>query len=84
MTELTRFTALAFDLIDGTLVAGDSVDCDTPADAIQTARGQWQLFGHAGAVAFSRTSDFTKGKFNQRHALRWFGQVPDEYRNQEE
>jgi hypothetical protein len=24
----------------------------------------WKVFGHAGAVAFSRTSDFEIGKFN--------------------
>jgi hypothetical protein len=84
MTEITRFVALAFDLIDGGLVAGEPVDCPTPVAAIQTARGQWQFFGHVGAVAFSRTSDFETGKFNQKHVLRRFGQVPDEYRNPDE
>jgi hypothetical protein len=79
MTEITHFVALAFDLIDGVLAAGEAVDCASPAVAIQTAQGQWKFLGHAGAVAFSRTSDFEKGKFNQRHVLRWFGQVPDEY-----
>jgi hypothetical protein len=79
MTEITRFFALAFDLIDGNLVAGESVECASPAVAIQTARGQWTVFGHAGAVAFSRTSDFEKGKFNQKHVLRRFGQVTGEY-----
>jgi hypothetical protein len=52
--------------------------------AIQTARGKWQLFGHAGSVAYSRTSDFSNGRFNQKHVLRRFGQVPDEYRNHDE
>jgi hypothetical protein len=84
MTEITRFVALAFDLIDGSLVAGAPVDCATPADAIQIARGEWQTFGHSGAVAFSRTSDFQTGKFNYKHVLRRFGQVPDEYRNHDE
>jgi hypothetical protein len=82
MAEITRFVALAFDLIDGDLAAGEAVDCANPAVAIQTAQGQWKLFGHTGSVAFSRTSDFEKGKFNQRHVLRWFGQVPDEYRTE--
>jgi len=79
MTEITHFVALAFDLIDGGLVTGEAVDCASPAVAIQTAQGQWKILGHAGAVAFSRTSDFEKAKFNYRHVLRRFGQVPDEY-----
>jgi hypothetical protein len=79
MAEITHFIALAFDLVDGVLVAGESVGCADPAVAIRTAQGQWKLFGHAGAVAFSRTSDFEHGKFNQRHVLRRFGQLPEEY-----
>jgi hypothetical protein len=79
MAEITQFVALSFDLTDDGLAAGQTVDCASPAAAIQTAQGQWKFLGHAGAVAFSRTSDFANGKFNQRHVLRWFGQVPDEY-----
>ena len=79
MTEITRFVALAFDLIDGGLVATEPVVCANPAAAIQTAQGQWKFLGHAGAVAFSRTSDFEKGQFNHRHLLRRFGQVPEDY-----
>jgi hypothetical protein len=80
MTEITRFVALAFDLVDGALAAGEPVDCASPAVAIQTAQGQWKFLGHIGAVAFSRTSDFERGIFNHRHVLRRFGQVPDEYK----
>jgi hypothetical protein len=80
MTEITRFVALAFDLVDGALAAGEAVDCASPAVAIQTAQGQWKFLGHTGAVAFSRTSDFERGIFNHRHVLRRFGQVPDEYK----
>jgi hypothetical protein len=79
MSEIVHFVALAFDLIDGDLVAGEGVVCASPAAAIQTAQGAWKHFGHAGAVAFSRTSDFEKGIFNQRQILRRFGQVADEY-----
>src|SRR5712672_2138344 len=39
MTEITHFVALAFDLVDGGLVAGEAVDCASPAVAIQTALG---------------------------------------------
>jgi hypothetical protein len=79
MIEITQFVATAFDLIDGEFAAVEPIVCLNPALAIQTAQGQWKFFGHAGAVAFSRTSDFEKGKYNRRHVLRRFGQVPDEY-----
>jgi hypothetical protein len=84
MAEITRFIALAFDLNDDGFVPAESVDCASPSLAIQTAQGQWKLFGHAGAVAFSRTSDFEQGKFDHRLVLRRFGQVPDEYVNEDE
>jgi hypothetical protein len=79
MTEITQFIAMAFDLIDGDFAEMEAIVCGSPALAIQTALGQWKFFGHAGAVAFSRTSDFEKGEYNRRHVLRRFGQVPDEY-----
>ncbi len=79
MTGIIRFQALAFNLVDGRLVEGPLVDCESPALAIQTAQGQWKIFGHAGAVAFSRTSSFGNEKSGNRHVLRRFGQVPDEY-----
>jgi hypothetical protein len=79
MTGIIGFHALAFDLVAGHLVAGQLVDCGSPAFAIQTAQGQWKVFGHVGAVAFSRTSSFDKEKSGHRHVLRRFGQVPDEY-----
>jgi hypothetical protein len=79
MAEITRFMAVAFDLVDGRIVAREPVECPNPSMAIQTAQGQWKVFGHCGAVAFSRTSDFERGAFNQKHVLRRFGQVMDEY-----
>jgi hypothetical protein len=79
MTEIVRFQALAFDLVDGRLADSQLVDCKSPAAAIQTAQGQWKVFGHAGAVAFSRTSDSGGARRAHRQVLRRFGQVPDEY-----
>ena len=79
MTGIVRFQALAFDLVDGRFVEGQPVDCGSPSLAIQTAQGQWKVFGHAGAVAFSRTSYFNADKPVQRHVLRRFGQLPNEY-----
>jgi hypothetical protein len=79
MAEITYFMVVPFDYVDDGIVAGEPIGCSSPAAAIHTAQGQWKLFGHAGAVAFSRTSDFEKGKFDHRQVLRWFGQVPDDY-----
>jgi hypothetical protein len=61
MTEITRFVALAFDLVDGDFAAVDPIVCASPALAVQTALGQWKFLGHAGAVAFSRTATSTQG-----------------------
>ena len=79
MTEIISFQALAFDLVDGRLVESQLVNCKSPALAIQTAQGQWKVFGHSGAVALSRTSRFGAGKSGSKHVLRRFGQVPEEY-----
>jgi hypothetical protein len=79
MAEITIFVALPFDFIDGAIAAGEPIDCPSPAAAIQRAQGLWKVFGHAGSVAFSRTTDFEIGKFNDKHLLRRFGQVTHEY-----
>jgi hypothetical protein len=79
MTGIVRFQALAFDVVDGRLVESEQIGCASPALAIQAAQGQWKVFGHAGAVAVSRTSYFDGDNPIQTHLLRRFGQVPDEY-----
>ena len=80
MAEITFFVALPFDFADGGIAAGEPIECTSPAAAIERAEGLWKIFGHAGAVAFVRTTDFEIGKFNFKHVLRRFGQVTDEYR----
>ena len=55
MSEITHFVALPFDVIDDGLVAGEPFKCASPAAAIERAKGFWKIFGHAGAVAFTRT-----------------------------
>ena len=80
MTEIISFVALPFDFTDGGVTAGEPIDCPSPAAAIQRAQGLWKVFGRAGCVAFSRTTDFEIGKFNDKHLLRRFGQVTHEYR----
>jgi hypothetical protein len=80
MAEITFFVALPFDFVDGGIAAGEPIECASPAAAIERAQGLWKIFGHAGAIAFVRTTDFEIGKFNDKHVLRRFGQVTDEYR----
>ena len=76
MAEITQFEVVPFDYAGGDLVAGEPVRCPSPDAAIERALGLWKIFGHAGAIALSRTSDFETGKFDQRHVLRRFGHVP--------
>jgi hypothetical protein len=76
MTEITYFMVVPYDYVDDGLVAGEPIGCPSPAAAIQSAQGLWKTFGHAGAIAFSRTSDFEAGKFDSKQVLRRFGQVP--------
>jgi hypothetical protein len=79
MAEITQFTVVPFDYAGDGIVAGEPVRCPTPAAAIQRAQDLWKTFGHAGAIAFSRTSDFETGTFDNKQVLRRFGQVPSEY-----
>jgi hypothetical protein len=79
MSEITYFEVMPFDYVDGHLVASEPIRCQSPAAAIQRARALWKTFGHAGAIAFSRTSDFAIGKFGSTQVLRQFGQVPSDY-----
>ena len=80
MTEITYFMVVPFDYVDNAVVAGEPIECSSPAAAIQHAQELWKTFGHAGAIAFSRTSDFEIGKFDAKQVLRRFGQVPNDYR----
>jgi hypothetical protein len=77
MGEVTYFVAVAFDFVDSGIAAGEPIKCPNPAAAIQSAEGLWKIFGHAGAVALSRTSDFEIGKFGHARVLRRFGHLPD-------
>lgn len=79
MTGITYFIVVPFDYVDDAVVAGEPIQCPSPAAAIQRAQGLWKTFGHAGAIALSRTSDFEIGKFDARQVLRRFGQVPTDY-----
>jgi hypothetical protein len=80
MAEITYFLAVPFDYVDNNIVAGEPIRCSSPAAAIQHAQGLWKTFGHAGAIALSRTSDLEIGNFGANQVLRRFGQAPSEYR----
>jgi hypothetical protein len=79
MTEIVEFVAVPFDYANDGIVAGAPVKCPSPAEAIQHAQALWKFFGHAGAVALSRTSDFEIGIFDKKQILRQFGNAPREY-----
>jgi hypothetical protein len=79
MVEIVQFVVVPFDYVGDAIVAGEPEKCPGPAAAIERAQGLWKTFGHAGAIAFSRTSDFAIGTFGDKQILRRFGQVPSEY-----
>ena len=78
MTGITYFVALPFDVADGSFVVGEPIKCSNPAAAIERAQGLWKIFGHTGAVAFSRTGDSATGDFRDATVLRKFGDVPSD------
>jgi len=75
MGDIVHFVAVPFDLTDKGLVAGEPFKCASPAAAIETAKGYWKTFGHAGAAAFVRAG------YPATHitVLRTFGNVPDDF-----
>jgi hypothetical protein len=79
MPEIIQFVVVPFDYVGEAIVAGEPETCPSPAAAIERAQGLWKTFGHAGAIAFSRTSDFQIGSFGNKQILRRFGHVPGEY-----
>src|SRR3954471_2531911 len=79
MAEIIQFMAVPFDYTSDGIVAGEPVRCPSPAAAIEQAQGLWKTFGHAGAIAISRTSDFAIGTFGNRQILRKPTQVPSQY-----
>ena len=74
MGDIAQFIAMPIDRTDQGLVAGEPFKCASPQSAIERAKGFWQIFGHAGAVAFVRTG-YPDSKTT---VLRRFGHVPDE------
>jgi len=78
MAGITYFVALPFDVADSSVIVGNPIECPSAATAIERAQGLWKVFGHTGAVAFSRTGDPATGDFRDATVLRKFGDVPDD------
>jgi hypothetical protein len=74
MSEIIHFVAMPFDLTQDGLVPGEPYKCASPASAIERAKGYWQVFGHAGAIAFVRTGY----PVAETTVLRIFGCVPED------
>jgi len=74
VSEITHFIAMAIDLTNDGLVAGEPLKCASPASAIDRAKSMWKIFGHSGAAAFVRTG-YPETKTT---VLRIFGNVPDD------
>ena len=70
MAGITYFVALP----TAASLLGNPLNAETP----QRAQGLWKVFGHTGAVAFSRTGDPATGNFSDAIVLRTFGDVPDD------
>lgn len=79
MAEIIHFVVVPFDYADNSVVAGEPIRCSTPAAAVACAHGLWKTLGHAGAIAFSRTTNFEDAKSDAKRVLRQFGQVLSEY-----
>jgi hypothetical protein len=78
MTEITEFVVVPFDYANDSIVAGEPERCLSPAAAVPRAQELWKFFGHAGAMALVRTSDFEIGIFDRKQVFRRFGQAPSE------
>ena len=72
VSEIIQFIAVAVDVTNDRLVAGESFKCASPASAIDHAKCMWKEFGHVGAMAFVRT----RYPETKTTVLRIFGNVP--------
>ena len=77
MAGIAYFVALPFDVADGGVVLANPLNVQALLPAIERAQGLWKVFGHTGAVEFSRTGDPATGDFRDATVLRKFGDVPD-------
>jgi hypothetical protein len=73
MAEVTYYVALPFVASDDGIAAGEPTECFNPTAVVMRAEALSRKEGHVGAVAFSRTGDFSDAK-----VIKKFGDVPDD------
>jgi hypothetical protein len=79
MADVTYYVAMPFFQDDnGSPVAGNPEECQSPTTALRRAEILSRGAGHVGAVAFSRTGDPMMGEFRDAKLLKTYGNVPDD------
>ena len=79
MADITYYVAMPFFKDDnGSPVAGNPEECQSPITALWRAEILSRGAGHVGAVAFSRSGDPTIGEFSDATLLKSYGNVPDD------
>jgi hypothetical protein len=69
--------ALPFKLMDdGSVGPGDAIECPSAEAAIISAEILSRIEGNVGVVAFSRTGEPDRGKFEDAVVLKTYGDVP--------
>jgi hypothetical protein len=81
MADITYYVAMPFFKDDnGSPVAGNPEECQSPITALRRAEILSRGAGHVGAVAFSRSGDPTIGEFSDATLLKSYGNVPEDLR----
>jgi len=79
MADITYYVAMPFFKDDnGSPVAGNPEECQSPITALRRAEILARGAGHVGAVAFSRSGDPTIGEFSDATLLKSYGNVPED------
>jgi ABC-type uncharacterized transport system substrate-binding protein len=79
MADITYYVAMPFFKDDnGSPVAGNPEECQSPITALRRAEILSRGAGHVGAVAFSRSGDPTIGEFSDATLLKSYGHVPED------
>jgi hypothetical protein len=79
MADITYYVAMPFFKDDnGSPVAGNPEECQSPITALRRAEILSRGAGHVGAVAFSRSGDPTIGEFSDATLLKSYGNVPED------
>lgn len=75
--SVTYYVALPFVRSDDGLAAGQAIECQSEAQALQRASAMLRDPTNTGAIAFKRSGDPMLGEFTDAIVLRKFGEVPE-------